>query len=125
MEMKKKPLLIIMGACLLVGIIITVVWITTQGMQATCDPVAHTITFQESSQNQTLTVLTYYPTESMEILTWDHVQITTGSGTLPAGTIDEGDMITNCSLHGSLVYIIICPDGHALQLTFGDWDFTE
>jgi hypothetical protein len=121
LEMKKRIMFILGVFCvLLICGIAVYFWVFSQG-DILVNPAPHTITFQEDSLNKTLTVLAFHP----QNLTWSDVQIQTGSGTLPTGTIAVGDVITNCSMRGSVVYIVPAPNKVAMMLPFGSWDFTE
>jgi hypothetical protein len=65
--------------------------------------------------NKTLTLIRIVNTGNF--VNWSDVEITRGSATLPTGTIDEGDVITNCGGVVTLVY--------KLGPGIGYWNFEE
>ena len=62
------------------------------------------IEFRPDSAYLTLTVMTVNISEDTDLL-WSDVSVKNGSATLPTGTIDIGDEITNCSGFIELVWI--------------------
>ncbi|GEM_PF-3007298 len=63
--------------------------------------------------NKTLTLIHF----TGNSVNWSDVEMTKGSATLPTGTIDIGDVITNCS---GVVTLLSKSDGG-----LGFWDFGE
>jgi hypothetical protein len=60
------------------------------------------IIFSKDITNKTLTVTEFYSQGST--LHWPQVAINNGSATLPFGTIDVGDVITNCEGYLELIW---------------------
>jgi len=64
------------------------------------------IIFSIDTINKTLTVTEIY--SQGRILYWPEVNITDGSATLPYGTIDVGDVITDCEGYLKLIWKETC-----------------
>ena len=64
------------------------------------------IIFSKDTTNKTLTVTEIY--SQGRTLYWPEVNISEGSATLPFGTIDVGDVITNCEGYLKLIWKETC-----------------
>ena len=60
------------------------------------------IDFWANDIEKTLTIITIYPAN--EPLYWNDISVTNGSATLPTGTIDLNDVITDCDGFVELTY---------------------
>ena len=119
----KKIMLVLIVIIVFIGIGAGVYLYINQPIGYRRDPAPHSISFIENQENKTLTVTDYSPTNAT--LEWNEVEITSGAATLPSGTIDVGDVITNCSESGSIGYRFQNTPTHIAILPFGVWNFTE
>jgi len=65
-----------------------------------------TIIFMKDNETKTLTVTNIYPED--EDFYWPEISIKNGSATLSYGTIEIGDIITNCEGYLELVWGTSC-----------------
>lgn len=110
-----KEIKIIVGIiviAILVSIFV-IMWIFINSGLRPCCGDEYTINLTEDSTKKTLTVthIGYSP----KSLNWSDIEVR-GNATLPTGTIDIGDIITNCS--GEVVLIFL-PE----NILIGDWIF--
>ena len=70
---------------------------------------------EKDSTNNTLRVTSV---EKLSYYEWNEIEVILGNATLPTGTIDMGDLITNCSEVVKLVY-------NPSSTFLGEWDFEE
>lgn len=100
--MKKEiKILVIAVVFILTAAIITIFWygeIYGFGPQS-YQSINPQIEFEEDLIDKTLTVVNL----DMD-LDWENITISSGYATLPSGTINVGNVITNCSGHVALIY---------------------
>ena len=124
--MKKKTIVAILVVLIIVLLIIGGVYFIIQNSfnKWIAEPAPHSITFSEDVNNRTLTVTDFEPSEEEgTVLYWRDVEILSGTATLPSGTIDIGDIITNCTESGELGINFQNTATNIIVLPFGSWDF--
>jgi hypothetical protein len=103
MEKKTKILLTILIVTILVIAAGTFAYVWLNGISTCCDDTDYpSIYCIQDSTNKTLRITGIE--NAPNYFNWSDIEVTLGNATLPTGTIDVGDIITNCSGTVVLVY---------------------
>jgi len=105
--MKKKTKIILAIAVVLIVVVFVFVYIQYTSQYCNGLVSAPFIVCSENKTADTLTVNQIdlgHGGEHVDVLYWEDIEVIYGNATLPSGRVELGDVITNCSKEGSLVY---------------------
>jgi hypothetical protein len=113
----KKLTKIIVGGIIVISLILAsvVIYINYSTLGWDSYPAHFVMYCEKDSANKTLRVT---DVEKPSYYKWNEIEVIMGNATLPIGTINTGDLITNCS---GVVKLVYNPSATLL----GEWNFEE